>query len=247
MRSDRFEAKRKTCRGDGSCRGARQADAADYRYDTEAAWCGWPGRRFWIGAWTVWRRPECPKRSSTSTISLNRLSRMWPVARSRLFRSLTKSVELLDSGGGVAKALAQLGREPFFIINADTFWIDRSGSNLDKLAHAWDPSRMDMLLMLADLDSATGHNGKSDFLRHVRWPAFSFGRLAAGLDLCRRRHPPPAHLSSPAGWRPFAQPLFRSGDRNWPVVRHGDGGALDNRRHSGRHSTRRGDGREGAC
>ncbi|HET9536782.1 MAG TPA: nucleotidyltransferase family protein [Mesorhizobium sp.] len=75
-----------------------------------------------------------------------------------------ESVELLDSGGGVAKALPLLGGEAFFVINADTFWIDRNGSNLDRLALAWDPSRMDMLLMLADLDSATGHNGKSDFL-----------------------------------------------------------------------------------
>lgn len=75
-----------------------------------------------------------------------------------------ESVELLDSGGGIAKALPQLGRAPFFIINADTFWIDRSGSNLDRLALAWDPSRMDILLMLADLQSATGHNGGSDFL-----------------------------------------------------------------------------------
>jgi N-acetyl-alpha-D-muramate 1-phosphate uridylyltransferase len=75
-----------------------------------------------------------------------------------------ESVELLDSGGGIAKALPQLGRAPFFIINADTFWIDRCGSNLDRLALAWDPSRMDILLMLADLQSATGHNGGSDFL-----------------------------------------------------------------------------------
>jgi MurNAc alpha-1-phosphate uridylyltransferase len=76
-----------------------------------------------------------------------------------------ESAELLDSGGGIAKALPLLGRAPFFIINADTFWIDRSGSNLERLALAWDPSRMDILLMLANLQSTTGHNGGSDFLR----------------------------------------------------------------------------------
>lgn len=75
-----------------------------------------------------------------------------------------ESAELLDSAGGIAHALPMLGAAPFFILNADTFWIDRTSSNLDRLALAWDPSRMDILLMLADFQSATGHSGGSDFL-----------------------------------------------------------------------------------
>lgn len=75
-----------------------------------------------------------------------------------------ESERLLDSAGGIVKALPFLGSEPFFILNADTFWIDRSGSNLGALALAWDPAAMDILIMLADLQSATGHSGKSDFL-----------------------------------------------------------------------------------
>lgn len=75
-----------------------------------------------------------------------------------------ESAELLDSAGGIAHALPMLGAAPFFILNADTFWIDRTSSNLDRLALAWDPSSMDILLMLADFQSATGHSGGSDFL-----------------------------------------------------------------------------------
>jgi N-acetyl-alpha-D-muramate 1-phosphate uridylyltransferase len=71
---------------------------------------------------------------------------------------------LLDSAGGIVKALATLGREPFYILNADTFWIDRGEPNLRRLALAWDAAKMDILLMLADLDSATGHSGGTDFL-----------------------------------------------------------------------------------
>ncbi len=71
---------------------------------------------------------------------------------------------LLDSAGGIVKALPELGREPFCLLNADTFWIDRSVSNLDALALEWDASRMDILLMLSDLKSATGHSGGTDFL-----------------------------------------------------------------------------------
>jgi MurNAc alpha-1-phosphate uridylyltransferase len=71
---------------------------------------------------------------------------------------------LLDSGGGIVKALPALGSRPFFVLNADTFWIDAGGSSLERLALAWDAARMDILLMLADLPSTVGHSGGSDFL-----------------------------------------------------------------------------------
>lgn len=63
--------------------------------------------------------------------------------------------ELLDSAGGIIKALPVLGPSPFLIVNADTFWIDGTKRNLEALGLAWDPARMDILLMLADLQSAT--------------------------------------------------------------------------------------------
>lgn len=71
---------------------------------------------------------------------------------------------LLDSAGGIVKALPLLGREPFYILNADTFWIDHGEPNLLRLALAWDAAKMDILLMLADPDTATGHTGGTDFL-----------------------------------------------------------------------------------
>lgn len=70
---------------------------------------------------------------------------------------------LLDSAGGIVKALPELGRH-FFLINADTFWIDRGTPSLDRLALAWDDARMDILLMLAEPAQATGHGGGTDFL-----------------------------------------------------------------------------------
>ncbi len=71
---------------------------------------------------------------------------------------------LLDSAGGIVKALPDLGGDPFFVLNADTFWIDRAQPNLERLALAWDGARMDGLLMLCDRRSATGHSGGTDFL-----------------------------------------------------------------------------------
>lgn len=79
---------------------------------------------------------------------------------------------LLDSAGGIVRALPELGTEPFYILNADTFWIDRDGRDLERLALAWDGARMDILLMLARPHDATGHSGSTDFLLDAE------GRLA---------------------------------------------------------------------
>ena len=72
---------------------------------------------------------------------------------------------LLDSAGGVVRALPSLGHAPFFLVNADTFWIDREQSNLAALAKAWDSARMDMVLMLVPVSDTTGHGTKTDFCR----------------------------------------------------------------------------------
>lgn len=74
---------------------------------------------------------------------------------------------LLDSAGGIVRALPLLGPEPFYILNADTFWIDGDDSSLLRLALEWDAARMDILLMLADPADATGHSGSTDFLLDV--------------------------------------------------------------------------------
>ncbi|MEC5289514.1 nucleotidyltransferase family protein [Aurantimonas sp. C2-6-R+9] len=72
--------------------------------------------------------------------------------------------ELLDSGGGLVKALPELGTEPFYVINSDTFWIDGYRDNLDLLASLWDPARMDVSLLIADMRQATGYDGPGDFV-----------------------------------------------------------------------------------
>src|SRR4029077_8199315 len=56
---------------------------------------------------------------------------------------------LLGTGGGVKKALAELGNVPFFHVNSDTIWIDGVKSNLLRLAGSFDPVATDALLLLA--------------------------------------------------------------------------------------------------
>jgi N-acetyl-alpha-D-muramate 1-phosphate uridylyltransferase len=71
--------------------------------------------------------------------------------------------ELLGTGGGVVKALPQLGNAPFFHINSDTIWIDGVKPNLGRLAAAFDPDRMDALLLVAPTASSIGYAGRGDF------------------------------------------------------------------------------------
>ena len=71
--------------------------------------------------------------------------------------------KLMDSGGGVKKALPDLGENPFFLINADSFWLEGITPNLKLLVQTFDPEKMDMLLLLSGMISAIGYNGKGDF------------------------------------------------------------------------------------
>jgi N-acetyl-alpha-D-muramate 1-phosphate uridylyltransferase len=70
---------------------------------------------------------------------------------------------LLDTGGGVVKALPSLGAAPFYHLNSDTIWIDGVKSNLVRLAEGFDPAKMDALLLLAATSNSVGYAGRGDF------------------------------------------------------------------------------------
>lgn len=72
--------------------------------------------------------------------------------------------ELLDTGGGVKKALPTLGREPFLIHNSDSIWIESVQANLVRLARSFDPERMDCLLLVAVGSTSIGYEGRGDFM-----------------------------------------------------------------------------------
>ncbi|MGE5504015.1 MAG: nucleotidyltransferase family protein [Actinomycetota bacterium] len=76
---------------------------------------------------------------------------------------LSHEDELLETGGGVAKALPLLGARPFYVVNSDIVWTDGAHPALDRLAEAWDGDRMDALLLLQPTATAVGYEGKGDF------------------------------------------------------------------------------------
>ena len=71
--------------------------------------------------------------------------------------------ELLETGGGVVKALPHLGKAPFFVFNSDSFWIDGPTPVLTRMREAWDGRRMDCLLLLAEMANTVGFDGPGDF------------------------------------------------------------------------------------
>jgi MurNAc alpha-1-phosphate uridylyltransferase len=72
--------------------------------------------------------------------------------------------ELLETGGGVKKALPELGPEPFFVVNGDVVWLDGYQPALERLRTVWDPQAMDALLLLQPSPVAIGYEGPGDFV-----------------------------------------------------------------------------------
>ncbi len=70
---------------------------------------------------------------------------------------------LLDTGGGVVKALKALGPVPFLHVNSDTIWIEGVVPNLKRLGERFEAERMDALLLLAATTSSIGYEGRGDF------------------------------------------------------------------------------------
>ncbi|CAA2143722.1 MULTISPECIES: nucleotidyltransferase family protein [Methylobacterium] len=74
---------------------------------------------------------------------------------------------LLETGGGVKKALPLLGTDPFVVLNSDSFWLEGPQPNLGRLIDTWEPERMDILLLVAPTATSLGYEGKGDFVMNA--------------------------------------------------------------------------------
>jgi N-acetyl-alpha-D-muramate 1-phosphate uridylyltransferase len=70
---------------------------------------------------------------------------------------------LLETGGGLKRALPLIDSDPFLVANSDNFWVDGPVDSLRLLASGWDDERMDALLLLVPLAHAHCHLGRGDF------------------------------------------------------------------------------------
>jgi len=100
---------------------------------------------------------------------------------------ISREGEILETGGGVTKALPLLGADPFYVINGKIVWLNGKTDALIRLAEAWDDGRMDALLLLHPTATAVGYGGPGDFFldqlgairrrRHWEVAAFSLNIL----------------------------------------------------------------------
>jgi len=77
---------------------------------------------------------------------------------------VSHEAELLETGGGVKKALAHFGGQPFYVANADVLWLNGPTDALNRLAMEWRSDDMDALLLLHSTVEAYGYSGPGDFL-----------------------------------------------------------------------------------
>ena len=100
--------------------------------------------------------------------------------------------DLLDTGGGVARALPLLD-DVFFVVNSDVFWLDGKICALRRLSAAFDPERTDAILLLQRTVTAVGYEGSGDYLidssgcPHRRGEREVAPYLFAGIQLLHRR------------------------------------------------------------
>lgn len=117
--------------------------------------------------------------------------------------------ELLDTGGGVKKALPYFDGLPFFVLNADLPWMDGDEPSLARMAKAWNGTTMDALLLLMPTRKARGFGPDGDFFMG------SDGRLQ------RQNRPPPrpfvmlsAQILKPESFAAYPEKVF-SNNRVW--------------------------------
>lgn len=70
---------------------------------------------------------------------------------------------LLDTGGGLVRALPLIPDDPFICVNADNWWTDDGENAFTRLMAAWDDDAMDVLMLLIPYAEANNTQGQGDF------------------------------------------------------------------------------------
>lgn len=70
---------------------------------------------------------------------------------------------LLDTGGGLVRALPSIADDPFLCVNADNWWTNEGENAFTRLMATWDDYRMDVLMLLVPFAHANNTQGQGDF------------------------------------------------------------------------------------
>ena len=114
-------------------------------------------------------------------------------ARRDVAISFSREEQILETGGGIKKALPRLGQSAFYVVNGKIIWLNGKVDALIRLADAWDDRTMDGLLLLQPTVSAVGYGGPGDFFidqvgamrRRREWEVAPF--VYAGIQILHPR------------------------------------------------------------
>src|SRR5271166_4347487 len=128
---------------------------------------------------------------------------------------ISHETELLDTGGGVARALPLLD-DTFFVVNSDVFWLDGKDRALQRLAAAFDPERMDAVLLLQRTATAVGYEGSGDYLidpsgRHIAAASVRSPPFCSAASSCCTVAPSAAFPTAFSRWSGFSTVPTRRG------------------------------------
>lgn len=105
----------------------------------------------------------------------------------------SREEQILETGGGIRKALPMLGEQAFYVVNGKIVWLNGKVDALLRLAQAWDDAAMDGLLLLQPTVTAVGYSGPGDFFidqegrirRRREWEVAPF--VYAGIQILHPR------------------------------------------------------------
>jgi len=108
---------------------------------------------------------------------------------------IVREERLLETGGSVKNALPLLRNGPWFILNGDGLWRDGTCPMLQRMEAAWDPARMDALLLMHPIEKAIGREAKDrgdyfvdrDGRARYRGSADSAPYMFASVSVCDSR------------------------------------------------------------
>jgi N-acetyl-alpha-D-muramate 1-phosphate uridylyltransferase len=103
---------------------------------------------------------------------------------------------LLETGGGVRRALPLLGEAPFFVVNSDALWIDTPGGkdNLEAMMEAYEKAGSGYMMLVTEREGSVGYTGRGDFnmdaAGHLSWREENCDApiMFAGVQIMRAAH-----------------------------------------------------------
>tara|TARA_B110000459_G_C16512647_1_gene448643 strand:+ start:315 stop:1019 length:705 start_codon:yes stop_codon:yes gene_type:complete len=97
-----------------------------------------------------------------------------------------ESKKLLDTGGGIKKALSLVIAKNILVMNSDVLWNNYASRSINSLIAKFDDKNMDSLLLTTKLENADGYSGKGDFIKDSKnlLKRYSHDQLAEPLVYC---------------------------------------------------------------